>query len=212
MPSQSNFQTFVYQAPARAAGYIHITSTVGGPAFYITISGVRFEFELDLNGIVEPGRIRIPAVSGDYPATALVAYTIISENIGHLISLSVDGAFIDFDGVTPEIDIEVGVLVAGIVPLVTQSAQRRRSAALSIFERVVTSSDVSRLKMIILTSIDVISFASPIFRVSLTNSQMYAWSGAMTIAGNKVTLAGTASPFVAGHVLQLFVLGDRSES
>jgi hypothetical protein len=202
-----NERVFMFNQPQMAQVVLGpLDTVVDGNAFTLTVNDRVIAFEFNSTGGVTAGRVAIP-ISGTTLGNTRVAIETIFKD---LIRFAVEGPYLflisnnratDFTGTSLS-----GVGVTNLMP---QRSSRPLAAA--FLERPVKAVDVTRGVISLYTAIDSILFAHPIIRVSNVNMGIVLWNGTIAIDGEHVQLAQGSTPYAANNVVQLLVVGDKSE-
>lgn len=197
--------------PKAAQGLSQVNNT-DGDAFYIIVDGLRIDYELDNNSTSVAGRVRVP-MGGSAAATVLNIITVLTPLLQGKVYFTADGAFLDVVAVDSNISLEMGV-VAGGSPGggLVNSAQRVLPTACVMLDRTVYPQDVTRGKVLVYHQIDNPYFLNVNLCTASNNLALIPWSGTVLSTAGAIQLVnGGATPYVAGNVFKLIIIGDKYE-
>jgi hypothetical protein len=205
-----NERVFMFNQPQMAQVLLGpLDTVVDGNAFSLTVNDRTVTFEFDTTGTVTTGRTRI-TIGATAADTAALVQTAVEAQFKDLIRFALEDPYLflisnnratDFTGLS--------ISGVGLTNLMPQRSSRPMGGAFLV--RPIKAIDVTRGVISIYTAIDNILFAHPLIRVSTVNMGLVLWNGTITIDGELVQLLQGSTPYAANNVVQLIVVGDKSE-
>lgn len=201
--------------PQARQGIIEIVTPTDPSVVIVTVDGIQGLFELDNNGIIEPGRILVP-IGGSPAACAINLAAAINKHWGDRVRAVADNNIVDVVALTPDVLLSFGFVGPGGTAGLTQNEQRMLPTGFVMVRHQVNSIDVARGKVVVYVRLDYIEQVMVEFLAPSAGPQTGGWhldwTGHVVTSPGKIELVNAGgAPFSEAHWMQLLAIGDRYE-
>lgn len=188
-----------------------VTVTVGGVSTGgVALPGSTRVYEFDTGGAITAGRVLV-TIGGTAALSATALAAAIRANQGTVVSAvahAVNTTVVDVAHRVQGGTLSLATASGGRI-VVQNNAGQLAAAAQALYSRrrVVTAEDVTRTRIIVNTGLSALDSYTVRLVTSATDNTPVAWNGTITATGGVLELSLGATPFAAGHVVEVMAIG-----